>query len=130
MVEPTSLSDYIKPLAFINTAIKAITSADVDALLSQLPIIAEGNYTFREQDPEFGWRPGYFHWIPVGGDRGNAGRIKLANQPVNPIAERGINGIEAILELARQRELQREPGANPPTTPREAVRRYFSLPPL
>lgn len=83
---------------------------------------------FNEECPEEGWQPGFFHWIPVGRDRGNAGRIKLANQPVNPIAERAINGMEAIIELAHQRELGANPSAKLPTTPRDAVRQYFGLP--
>ena len=62
-------------------------------------------YIHDHEKPEVGWRSGYLHWIPVGGERGNAGRIKQANQPVNPIAERTINGMEAIIEMARQREL-------------------------
>src|SRR5205807_1215110 len=35
-----------------------------------------------------------------------------------------------IIEMMRQRELLREPGAPQPTNPREAVQRYFKLPPL
>jgi hypothetical protein len=38
--------------------------------------------------------------------------------------------MEAIIELERQRELLASPGTAPPDSPREAVRRYFGLPPL
>jgi hypothetical protein len=130
MIEPTSLSSVVNPSGFISTAIKAVTSSDVDALLSQLPITPEDEYIFNEEAPETGWRPGHFHWIPVGGERGNAGRIKQANQPVNPIAERAVNGMEALIEMARQRELLTNPTAEPPSTPRDAVKRYFGLPSL
>jgi len=102
----------------------------VEALLQQLPITQEDRYSFSEESPEVGWQPGFFHWMPVGRDRGNAGRIKLANQAVNPIAERAVNGMEALIELARQRELAADSTSEPPATPRDAVSRYFSIPPL
>jgi len=39
------------------------------------------------------WQPGSLHWVrPVGRDRGNGGRIKLAGEPMNPLAERLVNG--------------------------------------
>jgi hypothetical protein len=130
MIEPTSIGTYAKPVDFINTALKAVATADVEAVLAHLQITPEDEYIFNEEDPEAGWRPGHFHWIPVGGERGNAGRIKQANQPVNPIAERTVNGMEAIIEMARHRELAKDPSAIPPTSPRDAVKRYFSVPSL
>ena len=130
MIEPTHLQIHVNPTEFISKAIKASTSKDVESLLSQLPIIPDENYQFDEEHPENGWQSGQFHWIPVGRERGNAGRIKLANQPVNPIAERTVNGMEALIELARQREMVSTPNADPPNTPRDAVARYFGLPSL
>jgi hypothetical protein len=130
MITPTSLSDYVSASEFISRAIKATTSANIEALLSQLPITSEHDYTFNEEHPEQGWQPGKFHWIPVGRDRGNKGRIALANVPVNPIAERTINGMEAIIEMARQRELLADPTAKAPISPRDAVNRYFGVPPF
>lgn len=130
MIEPTSLSIHVKPSEFIAKAVLAKTSADVESLLAQLPITPEDEYAFDEEAPERGWQPGKFHWLPVGRERGNAGRIKQANQPVNPIAERAINGMEALIELARQRELLKDPAAQAPTSPRDAVRRYFGVPAL
>src|SRR5690242_10400769 len=100
-MDPTLIASHINPMEFLTKAAKAVTSSDVEALLSHLPVTPENDYIFHEEHPEAGWRHGYFHWIPVGRDRGNAGRIKLANQPVNPIAERAINGMEAIIEMAR-----------------------------
>ena len=38
--------------------------------------------------------------------------------------------MEAIIELARQRELMADPSSAPPSSPRDAVLRYFGLPPL
>jgi hypothetical protein len=127
MIEPTEIPDQAK---FLRGAITATSSKAVRDLLSSLPIVAENEYAFNELDPERGWREGHFHWYPVGRERGNAGRIKLAGAPENPIAERTINAMEALIELERQRELKTGPGTLPPQSPREAVKRYFDLPPL
>src|SRR5258708_187634 len=129
MTQPTSFGSQ-SPANFITAALKATTSSDVETLLSQLPITPEDEYNYDPTNPSSGWRPGYFHWIPVGGDRGNAGRIKQANQPVNPIAERAVNGMEALIEMARQRELLANPPTPAPSSPRDAVLRYFGLPAL
>ena len=130
MIESTLLATYVKSTEFIARATKAVTSADIEALLAQLPITPEDEYIFNEENPESDWRPGHFHWIPVGKERGNAGRIKQANLPVNPIAERAVNGMEAIIEMARQRELLDDPTKSPPISPRDAVNRYFTIPSL
>jgi hypothetical protein len=47
-----------------------------------------------------------------------------------PPAERLINGMEALIEMMRLRELLKTPDASPPCSPREAVLRYFGLPAL
>ena len=130
MIKPTSLADSVKPVEFIKAAMNAVTSSDIEDLLSQLPICPEDQYAFDEEHPDRGWQEGKLHWVPVGAERGNAGRIKTVNQPVNPTAERAINGMEAIIELARQRELARDPLVPAPPSPRDAVRRYFGIPPL
>lgn len=130
MVKPTLLSDHVNLQSFLKSALSASTTADVESLLGQLPITPEDNYTYDPEDPSVGWQEGSFHWVPVGRERGNAGRIKQANFPVNPIAERGVNGMEALIEMARQRELLQDPSADPPRSPREAVARYFGLPSL
>lgn len=130
MITPTLLSDTVVPTDFIIKAIKATTSSDITGLLSELPIVPDDDYAYSEENPEQGWQPGKFHWIPVGRERGNAGRIKQANTPINPIAERTVNGMEAIIELARAQELLQDSVAKPPLSPRDAVMRYYSLPPL
>lgn len=130
MVQPTLLADSVQPTAFISTAARATTIADVEKLLGVLPIVSEHDYAYDEGNPATGWQAGKFHWVPVGRERGNAGRIKQANYPVNPIAERLVNGMEAIIEQARQRELLADPVSSDPASPREAVKRYFALPPL
>ena len=68
--------------------------------------------------------------MPVGLDRGNGGRIKLAGEPMNPLAERLVNGMESLIELARLKELMTNPTAVMPTSPRDAVLRYFGFPRL
>jgi hypothetical protein len=128
--EGTQLAAHVNSAEFITRAAKASTRRDVEALLSELPITPEDEYAFDEEHPDDGWKQGQFHWIPVGRERGNAGRIKLANLPVNPIAERTVNGMEALIELAHQRELLSNSGTAAPATPREAVKRYFGLPSL
>ncbi len=109
MIEPTTLEAQVDALQFITSVLRAATSQDTEALLGKLLITPEDAYNYDEENPEHGWSQGRFHWIPVGRERGNAGRIKLANQPVNPIAERTINGMEALIELARQREAKATP---------------------
>ena len=130
MIDATLLEKHVSPADFIARAVKATTTAAIVKLLDDLPITPEGEYAFIEERPHEGWQPDRFHWVPVGGERGNAGRIKQANQPVSPLAERTVNGMEAIIEMARQRELANDPNAPAPTTPRDAVSRYFGVPPL
>ncbi|WP_428938330.1 hypothetical protein [Fontivita pretiosa] len=125
----TDLSQLVRPREFLAQAMKATSIAALEALLKTLPIVGEHEYVFDPKNPAQGWRDGYLHWYAVGGERGNAGRIKLAGKPENPIAERTVNAMEAIIEMMRRRELLN--GAAPmPTSPREAVMRYFDLPPL
>lgn len=112
------------------TLLSAKTTTAVDKLLKELPLVDETTYVWTEEDPSKNWQPGKVHWVPVGRDRGNAGRVQLAGDPYNPSAERLINGMEAIIELARQRELRENPSAPEPGSPREAVERYFNLPRL
>src|SRR5262249_55019998 len=110
--------------------LSAKTSTAVEKLLKEIPVVDETAYLWIDTEPAKGWQPGKVHWIPVGRDRGNAGRVQLAGDPYNPSAERLINGMEAIIELARQLELLKDPSASAPQTPREAVERYFKLPRL
>jgi hypothetical protein len=124
------ISDYIKPDAFLRQAVQATTVKAMTTLLSQLPIVSENDYAFDASNPAKGWVEGKLHWMPLGKDRGNAGRIKLASRPEGPIAERGINGMEALIEMMRRLELLKDPSAPVPQSPREAVGRYFGLPPL
>jgi len=130
MIQPTLLSNLVAAPEFIGKAIKASTPSDIRGLLAELPIVSEEEYNWDEENPQKGWQPGKFHWVPVGRDRGNSGRIKQASTPINPIAERTVNGMEAIIELARGRELLVDANAPAPLTPRDAVSRYFQIPPL
>jgi len=72
------ISDYIKPDAFLRQAVQATTVKAMTSLLSQLPIESENDYAVDATNPAKGWVEGKLHWMPLGKDRGNAGRIKLA----------------------------------------------------
>ncbi|MBV8126713.1 MAG: hypothetical protein JO114_03500 [Planctomycetaceae bacterium] len=129
-VKATDIMKFVNAEKLLKATLTAITTQAVDALLAPLPIVPEPEYRFNPKSPSDTWQEGKLQWYPVGADRGNAGRIKLAGAPENPIGERIVNSIEAIIELARQMELQKDRNAPPPPSPREAVRRYFNLPPL
>ncbi|HRV39086.1 MAG TPA: hypothetical protein P5152_02325 [Candidatus Paceibacterota bacterium] len=124
------LSNYIKPEAFLAQAVQATTVKAITTVLAQLPIVSENDYQYDAANPAKGWVEGKLHWMPLGKDRGNAGRIKLASRPEGPIAERAINGMEALIEMKRRLELLDDPAVPPPQSAREAVARYFTLPPL
>ena len=128
-IQPTTIS-LADPSELFRGLLAAATSADVENLLRQLPIRQVEEYDFHAAEPEAGWKEGKLHWLPVGRDRGNAGRVKLANRPINPPVERAINGMEAMIELYRRRELLANSGVPAPSSPRDAVQRYFNLPPL
>lgn len=109
----------------------ARSTAQVEAIMSGLPIVPPEQYQWLSDTDRMGtWKAGYLHWVPVGRDRGNGGRIKLAGEPMNPLAERLVNGMEALIELARMRELSLNSSAPMPMSPREAVLRYFGFPRL
>jgi hypothetical protein len=114
----------------LSSLLSAKTTSAIDKLLETLPIVDSTSYLWTDTTPSTGWQPGKLHWIPVGRDRGNAGRIQLAGDPYNPCAERLINGMEAVIELARRRELLQDASAPAPRTPREGIERYFNLPRL
>jgi hypothetical protein len=129
-MKSTNLSDLIKPGDFLAQAVAATSVSKMGALLKQLPIADESKFEYDVKNPTSGWVEGKLHWVPLGMDRGNAGRIKLATRPENPLAERSTNCMEALIEMARREELLKNPGAPMPDSPRQAVLRYFSLPPL
>lgn len=115
----------------LSDILNASTTDAVTRILKTLPIVDPEDYHLDYGGKIYGeWRDGYLHWLPVGMERGNGGRIKLAGKPTNPIAERLVNGQESAIELERLRELARDPSATMPTNPREAVERYFGLPRL
>ncbi len=123
-------TNYVSDAIFADL-LAASTTEHVETILSKLPIVDPTDYQLDYDGSPIGtWREGYLHWLPVGMERGNGGRIKLAGQPTNPIAERLVNGMEAIIEHARLRELRADSSAPVPQNPREAVLRYFGLPRL
>jgi hypothetical protein len=129
-MKTTNIAAIADPKKFLAQATAAVTTKSLKNLLSALPIVGDDDYIFDSLYPERGWQEGKLHWVPMGKDRGNAGRIKLATRPEGPIAERTINGMESLIELERRRELLKNVSAAAPQSPREAVMRYFSLPAL
>jgi len=118
-------------IELLNELVAARTAFDVDAILSRVPVVPLEDYHWISNSERHGaWQPGKLHWIPVGRNRGNAGNIKLAGEPFNPIAERLVNGMEALIELMRLIEARELPENQPPSSPRDAVLRYFGLPKL
>ncbi len=130
MPKPTPFPPGVVAADFLRATLNATTIPAVEALLSQLPITDVNSYHYDDERPDRGWVEGRFHWVPVGRDRGNGGRIRLAGKPIYPLAERLVNGMEALIELKRLRELKQNPTASVPNSPREAVARYYGLPPL
>ena len=126
------MSNLLKldPANLLHNLLATATSNAVETLLAKIPIADVNTYNFDPEDPSSGWQAGLYHWLPVGRDRGNGGRVRLAGKPIYPLAERLVNGMEALIEMMRLRELLASPGGPPPATPREAVLRYFKLPPL
>jgi hypothetical protein len=129
-IVPTDVTKLVSSEKLLKDTLAAITIDAVDELLATLPIVPEGEYRFNEDDPTQGWQLGKLHWYPVGGLMGNQANIKHAGAAENPIGERVVNAFEAIIELEREIELLTEPEVAAPTSPRDAVRRYFDLPPL
>lgn len=123
-------SSFMNDSALLKQLLTATTTQDVEVILAALNVISETDYTWSETSPGAGWHAGHLHWVPVGRDRGNWGRIQLAGEPLNPAAERLVNGMEAIIELARRLELLKAPNAPMPASPREAVLQYFRVPRL
>jgi hypothetical protein len=117
-------NSFLNDPALLKQLINATTTQDVEAILVLLKVISENEYAWSDTLPATGWHSGCLHWIPVGRDRGNAGRIQLAGEPLNPAAERLVTGMEAIIELLK------DPNATMPASPREAVLRYFGIPRL
>jgi hypothetical protein len=92
--------------------LSARTTLQVEAIMATLPIVPPEAYQWDYGDKRLGkWKSEHLHWLPVGLERGNGGRIKLAGEPTNPIAERTINGMEALIELKRLNELILNPKA-------------------
>lgn len=120
-----------KTQGLLSRVLDARSTAEVEAIMASLPIVPPEQYQWISADERSGeWQNGKLHWVPVGRDRGNGGRIKLAGEPMNPLAERLVNGMEALIELARLRELLKNPAAVLPDNPRAAVLRYFGFPKL
>ncbi|MBX9681875.1 MAG: hypothetical protein K2X38_24220 [Gemmataceae bacterium] len=126
----TDIAKHVDCKKLLEDTLNAITVEAVDKIVASLPVVPEGEYRFNPAAPAAGWQAGKLHWYPVGGLMGNQANIKHAGAAENPIGERVVNAFEALIELEREKELLKDPQAAAPLTPRDAVRRYFDLPPL
>ena len=64
------------------------------------------------------------YWRPVGDLLSNAGAIEASPDEINPLVERIVNGMEAVIELKwRQAALGKEP-----KSPRDAIEKLFGIP--
>lgn len=119
------------PPDLLSRLLSTRSTAQVEAIIAVLPVVPPDDYQWvSADDRSSAWQNGKLHWVPVGFDRGNGGRIKLAGEPMNPLAERMVNGMESLIELARLRELLKNSAAVMPANPRDAVLRYFGFPRL
>ena len=83
--------------ALLSQLLDARSTAQVEAIMASLPVVSPQEYQWFSTDERSGpWQKGKLHWVPVGRDRGNGGRIKLAGEPMNPLAEQLVNGMESL----------------------------------
>lgn len=67
-------------------------------------------------------------WNPVGDQKSNAGAIQASADPVNPLVERVINGMEAVLELELAKRRLSDPELPDPQSAGNAVENLMSIP--
>lgn len=115
------------PNKILRNLVEAKSVANIEDIIRSLPIVDPNEYELGYEGIKGEWKENFLHWLPVGLERGNGGRIKLAGKPENPLAERLVNAMEALIELHRQLELLKDPKVPCPRNPREAVARYFGL---
>jgi hypothetical protein len=98
---PGSSSEIVEEAKLLSLLLSARSTAGVDAILKHLPVVQEDEYHWISNKERHGtWQPGSLHWVPVGRNRGNGGNIKLAGEPFNPLAERAVHGLEALIDEA------------------------------
>lgn len=67
-------------------------------------------------------------WRPVSDQLSNAGAIEASPDEINPLIERIVNGIEAVIELAVEKRRRQEPDWQIPKSPYEAIESLFGIP--
>src|SRR5207302_8546852 len=97
------IETHTDALTLLRDTINAKQASGITSVLQRLPIVKEHDYYLDGAIPLLGWHPGKLHWVPLGRERGNAGRVNLAAEGLNAIAERVVNAMEALIELERQR---------------------------
>ena len=75
---PTDAPDLLRQLMTTRT------TTQTEIIMAGLPIVPPEEYQWLSADERSRpWQSGKLHWVPVGRDRGNGGRIKLAGEPIN-----------------------------------------------
>ena len=67
-------------------------------------------------------------WQPVGAQRSNAGAIEVSADEINPLVERVVNGMEAVVDLRFSEWRRLNPTAVIPSNPKEAIEKLFDIP--
>ena len=68
------------------------------------------------------------YWRPIGDQSSNAGAIEVSADEINPLVERVVNGMEAVVELRIAESLKQNPPPPLPASPREAIEKLFKIP--
>ncbi|APV43732.1 hypothetical protein Dform_00373 [Dehalogenimonas formicexedens] len=68
------------------------------------------------------------YWRPVGDQLSNAGAIEASPEEINPLIERIVNGIEAVIELKIEEKHRGNLGWEIPESPSKAIEDLFGVP--
>jgi hypothetical protein len=67
-------------------------------------------------------------WRPVGNQLSNAGAIEVSADEINPLVERVVNSIEAVVELKVAEWRETKHGQQLPSRPKPAIEALFDIP--
>ncbi len=66
-------------------------------------------------------------WRPISDQLSNAGAIEASPDEINPLIERIVNGIEAVIELAVEKRRRQKPDWQIPKSPYKAIESLFGI---
>ena len=71
----------IKTELLLKQLLNASSTVDIEGLLTKLSVVDHEQYHVDYGNKIIGsWHEDQLHWLPVGGERGNGGRIKLVGR--------------------------------------------------